>query len=471
MTFITEDFLLLSEEARELYHSYAKDQPIFDYHCHLPPQEVADNRQFKNLHEIWLEGDHYKWRLMRANGVAEKYCTGDASPNEKFLAWARTVPETLRSPLYHWSHLELKRYFEIDELLSEDTAEKIWDTANEKLKSKEFSANGILKKFRVAVICTTDDPTDTLDHHKKIAKSDLLTKIYPAFRPDKALTVDTPESFNAWVEKLEVTSGIDCTVFAGFLDALKQRHDFFHSLGARLSDHGLEHCFADFCSEKVAAAIYDAARNGGTADPDQKGKYAAFMMVYFGRLDAEKGWTKQLHLGALRNNNNRLFSKLGPDVGGDSVGDFSQAIPLSRYLDRLDSDNCLPKIIVYNNNPGDNYILATVIGNFQDGTVPGKLQFGAPWWFLDQKEGLEQQFNDLSNTGLLSRFVGMLTDSRSFMSYPRHEYFRRILCNLIGRDIVNGELPRDMPRLGALVKNICFDNAANYFNLEFSKKV
>jgi glucuronate isomerase len=464
-TFITDDFLLHSEVARELYHDHAKHQPIFDYHCHLPPDQIAVNRRFDNLYQIWLEGDHYKWRAMRSNGVAERFCTGDASDREKFGAYARTVPRTLRNPLYHWTHLELLRYFGIDDLLDESTADSVWQRANEKLAG--IGVHDLLTRSRVAVVCTTDDPTDTLEHHRRIREEGTLaTRVYPTFRPDKALTVDQPAAFNAWADKLSAASGIDCGTLGAFLDALKQRHDFFHQMGGRLSDHGLNAVDADDCSEREAARIFGEARAGGQVTLAEAAGFRSFMMIFFGHLDAEKGWTKQLHLGALRNNNSRLLRTLGPDTGFDSIGDQPQAAALARYLDRLDRDDRLPKTVLYNLNPADNYLFGTMIGNFQDGTVPGKLQFGSGWWFLDQKEAMEWQLNSLSNLGLLSRFVGMLTDSRSFLSYTRHEYFRRILCNLIGRDVINGELPRDMALLGQMVRDICYGNARDYFGLE-----
>jgi len=462
MPFIHEDFLLGTKTARRLYHQYAEAEPIFDYHCHIPPRDIAGNRQFKNLFEIWLEGDHYKWRAMRTNGVAERFCTGNADPFDKFKAWAATVPHTLRNPLYHWSHIELKRYFGIADLLSESTAEKIWKQANEKLATPALTTQGILKKFNVRVVCTTDDPADNLEHHRAFASQGHPTKMLPAFRPDKALTVNQPSGFNAWVEKLAAAANVDINGFGAFQMALKKRHDFFHSQGCRLSDHGLNHCFADFCTEQAAAAIFDKARRGETVSPQEHGQFAAFMMLFFGRLHAARGWTMQLHLGALRSANTRLLKQLGPDTGFDSVGDFPQCQALAQFLDRLDRENSLPKTIIYNLNPADNYVFATLIGNFQDGSLPGKIQFGAAWWFLDQKEAMEWQLNALSNLGLLSRFVGMITDSRSFMSYPRHEYFRRTLCNLIGRDVENGEIPNDEKLVGAMVKNICYANAKNY---------
>jgi glucuronate isomerase len=466
MGFIHEHFLLNTESARRLYHEYAAGEPILDYHGHLSPKDIAEDRRFRDLYEIWLEGDHYKWRAMRANGVAERFCTGDAPPFEKFLAWAATVPHTLRNPLYHWTHLELKRYFGIDELLHEGTARAIWDQANAALLASDLTARGILRKFRVHVLCTTDDPCDNLAHHRAIAASESSFRVYPAYRPDKALAVHMPEAFNAWVERLAAASNIHISSFSNFLDALKQRHDFFHSLGGRLSDHGISRCFADFCSDREAGRIFAKARSGRPASPREHEKFASFLMIYFGHLDARKGWTKQIHLGARRNSNTRRTREVGPDTGYDSIGDWNQADALCAYLDRLDQENALPKTILYNVNPADNYVFATAIGNYQDGSVPGKIQFGGGWWFLDQKEGIEWQLNALSNVGLLSRFVGMLTDSRSFMSFPRHEYFRRVLCDLLGRDMERGEMPRDEKLVGEMVRRICFRNVRDYLGLE-----
>lgn len=469
MPFIHDDFLLGSVTARRLYHEFAADQPILDYHNHLPPKDIAENRTFQNLYEIWLEGDHYKWRAMRANGVAEALCTGGAKPRDKFLAWAKTVPHTLRNPLFHWTHLELKRYFGIDELLNEKTAVAIWEQAGAMLASDELSAQGILRKFNVKALCTTDDPTDDLAFHRKIAESDCPTRVYPAFRPDKAFAIHQPEAFNRWVERLAVASNTDIGTLDDFLTALRQRHDFFHAMGSRLSDHGLNHCYADFCSDAEAAVIFGKARSDQAADSEEHARFASYMMLFFGRLDAEKGWTKQLHLGPRRNNNSRAFRQLGPDTGFDSIGDWRQADALGAYLDRLDREQALPKMIVYNNNPNDNYIFCSMMGNFQDGVTPGKMQFGSGWWYLDQKEGMQWQMNALSNIGLLSRFVGMLTDSRSFMSFPRHEYFRRVLCDLIGKDVDNGEIPDDDDLLKPLIQNICYGNAKQYLGLEVAE--
>lgn len=469
-SFLNEDFLLNTQRASELYHEVARDLPIIDYHCHLPPDEVAANRRFDNLADIWLGGDHYKWRLMRSNGVSEELCTGDADPWDKFVAFARTLPMALRNPMYHWCHLELQRYFGIDTVLNEDTAKEIWEQANEKLKEPEMSAHGILKKFRVAVVCTTDDPVDTLEHHQAIRKQNeegvLATRVYPTFRPDKAMKLENPAAFNEWRKKLEDVSGVKTDSYAGFLDALRQRHDFFHSIGGRLSDHGLERCYATECTQAEAAAIYDAACRGETVSAEAQEKFATHIMVFSGRLDADKCWTKQLHVGAMRNNNTRLFEKLGPDTGFDSIGDFPQGQTMSRYLDMLDRENKLPKVVIYNLNPSDNYLMATMLGNFQDGSVPGKIQFGSGWWFNDQIEGMTAQINALSNLGLLGRFVGMLTDSRSFLSYPRHEYFRRLVCAILGQDVENGLIPDDNALLRDYVGRISYSNAANHFGFE-----
>jgi glucuronate isomerase len=466
VNFIHEDFLLHTQTARRLYHEYAASQPIFDYHSHLSAADVARNRRFADLFEIWLEGDHYKWRAMRANGIAERFCTGDASPREKFQAWARTVPMTLRNPLYHWSHLELKRYFDIDDALGEQTANSIWSRSKVMLQQDDLSAQGILRKFNVRISCTTDDPCDTLEHHRCVNQSGQSFRLYPTFRPDKALLVDQPAPFNQWLEKLEACTDVSIDSLNHLLDALKQRHGFFHENGARLSDHGLPHCYARPCSQAQAASIFAKARSGVSATKEEHEQFASFMMVFFGQIDAERGWTKQLHLGALRGTSTRGLREIGPDTGFDSIGDWRQAEALSSYLNILDNENALPPMIIYNNNPADNYTFATAIGNFQDGSIPGKIQFGSGWWFLDQKEGIEMQLNALSNVGLLSRFIGMVTDSRSFMSFPRHEYFRRVLCNLLGNEMEEGELPNDCSLVGEMVRKICFENARDYLRLE-----
>ncbi len=464
MSFIHPDFLLPGKASRQLYHESAEPQPILDFHSHLPPKDIAENRKFGNLFEAWLEGDHYKWRAMRANGIEERFCTGDAPPFEKFAAYARTVPYTLRNPLYHWTHLELKRYFDIDDLLDESTAKAVWNRANELLATDGLRVQGILRKFGVRAVCTTDDPADGLGWHEKIAASGFEVKVFPTFRPDKAMNVDHPEAFNAWLARLGAAANAEISGLTDLLAALRKRHDDFHAVGGRLSDHGLNTCPDDFCLESTAAKIFNKARSGVAATPQDRAKFASFLMLFFGHLDAEKGWTKQLHLGARRNNNSRRFRELGPDTGFDSMGDFRQADAFCNYLDRLDTEGALPRTIVYNNNPVDNYALATAIGNFHDGEIAGKIQFGSGWWFVDQKEGMEMQLNALSNCGLLSRFVGMLTDSRSFLSFPRHEYFRRTLCGLLGRDVDSGEIPPG-DAVGKMVADICYANARDYFRL------
>jgi glucuronate isomerase len=470
LSFVQDDFLLDCETARRLYYEYAAYEPILDYHSHLPASAIATDHRFQDLTEIWLKDDHYKWRAMRANGVAERFCTGDASAYEKFGAWAATVPLTLRNPLYHWTHLELKRYFGIDELLEPNSAKAIWDRANAILRTDDLSARGILRKFRVRVACTTDDPCDDLSAHHNInasAKSlESGFRVYPTFRPDRALQVDLAEKFNCWIAHLEQASNTDIPTLQQFLDALKQRHEHFHAHGARLSDHGLTQCYATPCSEKEAARIFDKARSGKQVTQEEHDGFASLLMLFFGRLDAEKEWTKQLHLGALRSVNSRATQVLGSDTGFDCIGDWPQAAALSAYLDLLDRENSLPRMVLYNLNPADNYVFATAAGSFQDGTIAGKIQFGSGWWFLDQKEGIKWQMDALSNTGLLSRFIGMTTDSRSFMSFPRHEYFRRVLCDMLGQEIESGELPNDEQLVGAMIKNICFENARRLLRLE-----
>jgi len=463
-TFIDENFLLRSETARILYHEYAKEMPIIDYHCHLPPDQIAQDKQFENLTQIWLYGDHYKWRAMRANGINEKYCTGNASDWEKFEQWAATVPYTMRNPLYHWTHLELLRYFDIDILLNKDTAREIYDECSAKLKQKDFTVKSLLRRMNVKVICTTDDPTDSLEHHQLIADSDFDIKVLPTFRPDKAmLLIDSPAEFQQYLNKLFEVAGVsNGSTYEDLLSALKNRHDFFAEMGGRLSDHGLEHIYASF-DETAARTALAETLSGKTSSAELRTAFKSVLLYDLAKMDHSKDWAQQFHLGALRNNNSRMLSTLGPDTGWDSIGDYSQAEALSKFLNKLDSTDQLAKTVLYNLNPGDNEVLATMTGNFNDGTVPGKMQFGSGWWFLDQKDGMEKQMNALSNIGLLSRFVGMLTDSRSFLSYPRHEYFRRILCNLIGNDVENGELPKDIPWLGKLVQDISYNNAKNYF--------
>jgi glucuronate isomerase len=466
MAFIHDDFLLGSASAKHWYHDFAEAEPILDYHNHLPPKDLAEDRQFANLFEIWLEGDHYKWRAMRCNGEPEEAVTGSASPYEKFLAYARTVPHTLRNPLYHWTHLELKRYFGIDTLLGPDSAQRIWDETREKLASPEFSARNLTRKFKVRALCTTDDPVDDLRWHQQCRQDGYEVGVYPTFRPDKALAVHQPEAWNAWCDRLAAASGISINSFDRLLEALTQRHDFFHAMGGRLSDHGLNHCHANFVDQETLDEIFTNARAGQAASPEEQDAFASHIMLHIGRLNAEKGWTMQLHLGPLRNNNTRLATKVGADVGCDSIGDYLQGVPLSRFLDRLDQEDRLPKTVLYNVNPSDNYLFGTMAGNFADGSMPGKVQFGSGWWFVDQKEGMEWQINALSNLGLLSRFIGMLTDSRSFMSFPRHEYFRRTLCNLIGADVEAGLLPNDDALVGSMIRNICYKNVHQYLGLD-----
>lgn len=463
MAYLDENFLLHSPTARRLFHEVAKNQPIIDYHCHLSPREIATNHRWANLAEIWLGGDHYKWRLLRANGISEDLITGDASPREKFQAWAETVPFTLRNPMHHWTHLELQRYFDIDVLLTPKTADEIWERANAKLAEPDFSTHGLLKKFDVRVVGTTDDPADPLDDHLAILDSDLSTRVLPTFRPDKAFSVDRPDLLNPWLSKLEAVSDITITRLSDLLSALQKRHSDFHEAGARLSDHGFDRCPALPCSAAEASVIFDKARAGKPVSAEDKEKFSFYLMVFFGQLDAAKGWTKQLHLGVVRNVNSTMFGKTGPDSGFDTIADTPQGSALMTYLDALVKNDALPKIVLYNLNPRDNYLFAALTGVFQDGSVPGKIQFGSGWWFLDQKDGMELQLDALSSTGLLSRFVGMLTDSRSFLSFPRHEYFRRILCNLIGGEADRGELPDDFEQLSELIRAISFENANRHF--------
>jgi glucuronate isomerase len=465
MGFLDDDFLLHSTAARRLYRDHAEGQPILDYHCHLPARVIANERRFEYLFEIWLEGDQYNWRAMRTAGVDERYCTGDADPYEKFLAWAETVPKTLRNPLYHWTHLELRRYFGITELLDRSTAPGIWARAKERLRDGSLTVRGILKKFQVTAVCTTDDPADALEDHAAIQASGL--HVFPAFRPDAALQVDEPAAFLPWLERLGRTASVRIASLADLLDALTRRHDAFHVMGARLSDHGLPYCYATPCTEREAAAIFDVALAGRAASPQEHDKFASYLMHFFGRLDAQKGWTKQLHLGARRNVNSRMAQSIGRDTGYDSIGDWPQVDALAAYLDGLDRENALPRTVIYNNNPSDNYPMATMIGNFQGGATAGKMQFGSGWWFLDQKNGIEAQLDALSDAGLLSLFVGMVTDSRSFMSFPRHEYFRRVLCNRLGAEMERGELPHDFALVGGMVEDICYGNAKRYLQLPF----
>ena len=461
--FLSKNFLLETQTAEKLYHDYAEEMPIIDYHCHLPVEQIANDINFENLTQVWLYGDHYKWRAMRANGVDESYCTGDKSDWEKFEKWAETVPYTLRNPLYQWTHLELQRYFDIDEILNPSTAKKIYDKCTKKLQKKEYSVRNLLRKMNVKVVCTTDDPIDTLEYHQKIKDDAFEIKILPAFRPDKAMTVDDSSDFKSYVNKLAKVSGIEISSFDSYLDALKQRHDFFATMGCSVSDHGLEYIYAEDYSAEEINFIFNKIYSGSELTSDEKLKFKSAMLYIFAIWDHEKGWVQQYHVGSFRNNNTRAKLLCGPDTGWDSIGDFPQGDSMVKFFSRLDLNNQLTKTILYNLNPADNELVATMIGNFNDGTIPGKMQFGSAWWFLDQKDGMTKQINALSNMGLLSRFVGMLTDSRSFLSYPRHEYFRRILCNLFGEEIERGELPDDIKWTGKIIQDICFNNANHYF--------
>ncbi len=462
--FLSENFLLTNDFARTLYHTYAKDLPIIDYHCHLPPNDVAQDRQFENLTQIWLEGDHYKWRAMRTLGIDEKFITGNASAKDKFDKWAFTVPYTLRNPLYHWTHLELQRYYGIDALVNPDTAEKIYTTASELLQTKANSARGILKKMNVEVVCTTDDPIDTLEHHQKLKADGFSVNLYPAFRPDKAFAIENPVTYTDYLNKLASASGIEINRFDALLAALQNRIEYFHQNNCRLSDHGLEQLYYPQAGQSYnIEELFATVLSGKTLDQSQTNFFKYTVLLELGRMYHARGWTQQFHLGALRNTNARMLQKLGSDTGFDSIGDFPQGVALARFLNELDRSNQLCKTILYNLNPSDNEVIGTMIGNFNDGSIKGKIQFGSAWWFLDQKDGMEKQINALSNLGLLSCFIGMLTDSRSFMSYPRHEYFRRILCNILGTDVEKGELPADEKWLGKIVSDICYNNAKDYF--------
>lgn len=464
--FLDQNFLLQSKTAEQLYHQYAAGMPIIDYHCHLDPAQIANNINFANLTDIWLRGDHYKWRAMRANGINEQYITGNKTDFEKFEKWAETVPYTLRNPLYHWTHLELQRYFDVHELLSPKTARPIYDECTAKLQTPEYSVHRMIEKMNVEVICTTDDPIDSLEHHQKIKQSGWKVKVYPAFRPDKAMNPDDVAALNGYINKLEAVSDTAINNYSDYLKALKSRHDYFAANGCSVSDHGLEQIYAADYTDNEITTIFNKIRSGKHLQPIEELKFRSAMLYEFALWDHQKGWVQQYHLGALRNNNARAHREIGPDTGYDSIGDFSQAQALSRFLNKLDSTNQLAKTIIYNLNPGDNELFATMAGNFNDGTMVGKMQFGSAWWFLDQKQGMTDQINALSSMGLLSKLVGMLTDSRSFMSYPRHEYFRRLLCNLLATDTENGELPNDIEWTGKIVQDISYNNAKNYFGFK-----
>ena len=463
--FLDQDFLLENDTARRLYHEVASPLPIIDYHCHLDPAQIAEDKQFENLTQIWLAGDHYKWRAMRANGTEELYCTGSAPDREKFMRWAETVPHTLRNPLYHWTHLELQRYFGIHELLNPDSAAAIYDKAGEMLQSNEFSVKSLIRKMNVEVICTTDDPVDSLEDHRRISESGFETRVLPAWRPDRSMAVEDPEAYNLYLDRLEEASNVSIANYMDLLTALNERHEFFHEMGCRISDHGLESFYAKEFDHQDVAKIFLKVRSGRHLNPQEIATFKSSMLVELAVMDHEKDWVQQFHVGALRNNNSRRMDELGPDTGFDSIGDFQMARDMSAFLDRLDSQDQLAKTIVYNLNPADNALIATMLYNFNDGLIPGKMQFGSGWWHLDQKFGMRDQMNTLSSLGLLSRFVGMLTDSRSFLSYPRHEYFRRILCNLVGTDVEKGEIPDDPLLVDELIKNVCYSNSLRYFAL------
>ncbi len=465
--FPSEDFLLETQLSRHLYHEVAKDLPIIDYHCHLSPELIAENHRFRSITEIWLEGDHYKWRAMRANGVNERFCTGDATDWEKFQAWARTVPETLCNPLYHWTAMELKRPFGVTRALSGSTAKEIFDTCNQQLREGDLTTQSILRHFRVAVACTTDDPADTLEAHTKLAgRANPDTRVYPTWRPDKALAVSDVPAWNAWIDKLEQTAKTSISSWTQLLSGLESRHKAFHELGCRASDHGLDRMDAEPFTDAEATASFDKLRSGKAIDAADAAKFRSALLYRMAILDHARGWVQQFHLGALRSTNSRMRRLLGPDTGFDSIGDFDQARPLQQFLDSLDSSDQLAKTIIYNVNPSDNPVFATMVGNYQDGSVPGKMQWGSAWWFLDQLDGMEAQMRMLSNMGLLARFVGMVTDSRSFLSYPRHDYFRRLVCRMLGEDVRRGLLPDDKELLGRLVADVSFRNARDYFGFE-----
>jgi glucuronate isomerase len=463
MPFIHDDFLLQSKPARALYHEYAAAMPVMDYHNHLPPQQVAQDQRWRNLAQVWLGGDHYKWRALRANGVDERFITGDAPDREKFQRFAETMPYLLRNPLYDWSHLELARYFGSTELLTPATAESIWKRVNAQLAAPGCSARGFLLRSNVRLICTTDDPTDTLEHHAAVRAAPFGVQMLPTWRPDKVLAIARPEVWNGWLDRLAAAAGCDVRTFDDLLMALQKRHDFFAAHGCRLSDYGVETVCAEPYTEAQVRRIFARARGGAAVTPGEIAQFRSAMLFECGRMDAASDWCWQIHCGALRNNNTRMFRLLGPDAGFDSMGDWPLAVPLARLLDRLDQAEALPRTILYTLNPRDNELLATMLGNFQRGPAAGKLQLGSAWWFNDQKDGMLRQMEALSQLGLLSRFVGMVTDSRSFLSFPRHEYFRRLLCNLLGNDIVTGQIPNDLPWVGSVVQDICYRNAVRYF--------
>ncbi len=461
--FLDENFLLNNRTAAELYHQYASKTAIIDYHNHLSPKDICQNRSFNNLTELWLDGDHYKWRAMRINGVSEKYCTGNATPFEKFEAWAKTVPYTVRNPLYHWTHLELKRYFGVEKLLNEQSAKEIYDHCNELLKKDDFRVQSLLSKMKVEVVCTTDDPTDNLEYHQEFAKQGVAFKMFPSFRPDKSYAANDPEEYNKYLDRLSEKSGIEIKTFDNLIEALRKRILFFDQFGCRSSDHGLESLYFDPSAHAIAPTLFKKVRENKALLKVEQLQLQCAVTSELCKLYHEIGWAQQFHLGAMRNNNSRIANTIGADTGFDSIGEYPQAYHMSRFLDHLDNTNQLAKTVLYNSNPMHNEIFATMIGNFCDGSAPGKIQFGAGWWFLDQKDGMERQLNALSTMGLLSRFVGMVTDSRSFLSFSRHEYFRRVLCNLIGTDVEQGELPNDFQLLSKMIEGLCYSNTKKYF--------
>lgn len=461
-SFINENFLLNNRTAEKLYHEYSENQPVIDFHCHLSPAMIAEDRKFDNLTQAWLEGDHYKWRAMRTNGIAEKYCTGDATDSDKFMKWAETVPYTLGNPLYHWTHLELARYFGVTELLSPKTAKGIYDKASDMLRTNDFTIRQLLKSMKVEVVCTTDDPADTLEHHKRL-KGWGDIKVLPTFRPDNVIKTEDPAKFRSYIAKLEEVAGMTISNFESMIEALDKRHQYFHDMGGRLSDHGLERFYYDEFTAGEADAAFKKLISGVTISDEETEKYRSATMLELCRMNHKRGWTQQFHVGAIRNNNMRMFRQLGPDTGWDSIGISQDARKMSRFLSALDNTDQLSKTILYNLNPADNEMMITMAGNFNDGTYPAKVQYGAAWWFLDQKNGMEKHLKDLSSLALLPRFIGMVTDSRSFLSYPRHEYFRRLACNYIGEEVEKGIMPNDTDLLRPVIEGISYKNARAFF--------